>query len=328
VSDGLGEGFEFEPSSFDQGSDEMLEANSHLTGAAGQSESVQGSAGDQLRQWLPTVPAAETIDKVEATADEALSQATNITREDAEKLLTQKQTMLTTEARITERIEEIRSGPTSSETGAIDDATPSQIDQSLSGQPSTPVRGDDSESYAAHVDQQIEERIDKLANDAPGSHGPQRHLEVSDEQLQQRLGTPLLNPDGTPQLKANGFVKATDQIDPMTGTTTDAITGALHRCGTLATRFDSPSDYAHVDSVLRSRADITGEGHQEASIEDILGTEGHTRMTGYYIDPARPGNYLPVNFQGGSVAATYRYDIYGRPQLYTMYPVPTPGIQP
>jgi hypothetical protein len=132
VSDGLGEGFEFEPSSFDQGSDEMLEANSHLTGAAGQSESVQGSAGGQLRQWLPTVPAAETIDKVEATADEALSQATNITREDAEKLLTQKQTMLTTEARITARIEGIRSGPVSPETGPVDDATPSQIEQYLS----------------------------------------------------------------------------------------------------------------------------------------------------------------------------------------------------
>lgn len=132
MSDGLGEGIEFEPSSFDEGSDEMLEANSHLTGAAGQSESVQGSAGEQLRQWLPTVPAAETIDKVEATADEALSQATNITREDAEKLLTQKQTMLTTEARTTERIEEIKSGPASTETGGIDNATPSQIEQSLS----------------------------------------------------------------------------------------------------------------------------------------------------------------------------------------------------
>lgn len=132
MSDGSGEGFEFEPSSFGQGADEMLEANSHLTGAAGQSESVQGSAGEQLRQWLPTVPAAETIDKVEATADEALSQATNITREDAEKLLTQKQTMLTTEARITERIEGIRSGPVSPETGPIDNATPSQIELSLS----------------------------------------------------------------------------------------------------------------------------------------------------------------------------------------------------
>jgi hypothetical protein len=172
VSDGLGEGFEFEPSSFDQGSDEMLEANSHLTGAAGQSESVQGSAGEQLRQWLPTVPAAETIDKVEATADEALSQATNITREDAEKLLTQKQTMLTTEARITGHIEEIRSSPVSPETGTINDATPSQIEQSLTG--SLPRLEEHTDTETVRSALPDEERV-RLAQrrDYVASHNPE-----------------------------------------------------------------------------------------------------------------------------------------------------------
>jgi hypothetical protein len=34
-------------------------------------------------------------------------------------------------------------------------------------------------------------------------------------------------------------------------------------------------------------------------------------MTGYYLDPANPGNYLPVNFQGGRIRAI---------------PEPAPGI--
>jgi hypothetical protein len=327
VSDGDGEGLEFEASSYDDGSAEMGLAAAHLDRATEESAAIQGQAGAQLRQWLPTVPAADTLDEVEGTADRALSQAAGLTRDDAGKLLTAKQNMLDTEARNTALAEQIGRGDTAVPgTGGGPDA-PSQIGQALSGEPAA-APPDDSAAYAARVDQQIQDRIDELRTDGPGAHGPQRHLDVTDTQLQQRLGTPVRNPDGTPQLKANGFVKATDQIDPMTGTTTDAVTGMQHGCGSLSTRFDSPADYAHAESVLRARADATGIGHQETPIEDLLGPDGHTKLTGYYIDPAKPESYLPVNFGSGSVTAIFKYDIFGKPHLYTMYPEPAPGVNP
>jgi RHS repeat-associated protein len=101
VSEGPGGGLVFESASFDGGSAEMVSAHSELDGAAAGSAGIQGSAGTQLRQWLPTVPAAEAIDRVEGVADQALSQATDITSRDAGNLLTQQQRMLETEARNT-----------------------------------------------------------------------------------------------------------------------------------------------------------------------------------------------------------------------------------
>jgi hypothetical protein len=116
VSDGLGDGIEYEPSSFDDGSEEMLQANSQLDGALGERASIQGSAGEQLRQWLPTVPAADAIDEAEGTADAALVQAENITRDDAGKLLTQKQNMLDADADTAARVRQIGADPDLPET--------------------------------------------------------------------------------------------------------------------------------------------------------------------------------------------------------------------
>jgi hypothetical protein len=56
-----------EASSYDDGSAEMGLAAGHLDGAAEESVSIQGQAGVQLRQWLPTVPAADALDEVEGT---------------------------------------------------------------------------------------------------------------------------------------------------------------------------------------------------------------------------------------------------------------------
>jgi hypothetical protein len=111
VSEDAGAGLEFDAPSFDDASAEMGLASSHLDGAAADSVSVQGEAGAQLRQWLPTAPAADAVDRVEGVADGALSQATAITREDAGKLLTQQENMLGTEARNTALINEIRGDP-------------------------------------------------------------------------------------------------------------------------------------------------------------------------------------------------------------------------
>jgi hypothetical protein len=67
---------------------------------------------------------------------------------------------------------------------------------------------------------------------------------------------------------------------------------------------------------------------QKASIEDLLGADGPSRLTGYYVNPSDPGSYLPVNFEGGSITAWYEFDSLGKPQLFTMYPDPVPGTHP
>jgi hypothetical protein len=118
--------------SFDEGSEEMLGASEHLSGAAGESAGIQGRAGAQLRQWLPTAGAADTIDDVEATADTALSQATDITGEDAGKLLTQKQNMLDTEHDLTARIKGITPDARLPDLAGSTDA-PAEIDEALPG---------------------------------------------------------------------------------------------------------------------------------------------------------------------------------------------------
>jgi RHS repeat-associated protein len=152
VSEDAGDGFVFDSASFDDGSQELLAAHSELTGAAEESAGVQGTAGEQLRQWLPTIPAADTIDHVEGVADEALGQATDVTGADAAKLVTQQQTMLDTEAGIKARIEQIGDGTGLPDLGTDGgDGVPGEIGRLLSGsgddlsgegRPGDPVLGD------------------------------------------------------------------------------------------------------------------------------------------------------------------------------------------
>jgi hypothetical protein len=137
VSSDAGDGLVFDSSSYDDGAAEMDLATSHLDGAAEESAAVQGQAGAQLRQWLPTVPAADTLDEVEGTADQALSEATEVTGQDSGKLLAAKQNMLDTEARNTAAAEQIRSDAALSGMGSDAD-TPGEVGQTprgaLSGQ--------------------------------------------------------------------------------------------------------------------------------------------------------------------------------------------------
>jgi RHS repeat-associated protein len=133
VSADAGDGFVFDPASFDEGSQELLSAHSELEGAGAESAGVQGSAGEQLRQWLPTIPAADTLDQVQGIADEALSQATDITSTDAGNLLTQKQTMLDTEADLVGRIDQIGGELRLPDFGGADGEPGNPVDQLLSG---------------------------------------------------------------------------------------------------------------------------------------------------------------------------------------------------
>jgi Papain fold toxin 1, glutamine deamidase len=134
MSEDLGDGFVFDSSSFDEGSQELLSAHAELDGAAAESAGVQGSAGEQLRQWLPTIPAADTLDHVQGIADQALRQATDVTGGDAGKLLTQQQTMLDAEAGIKGRIDQIGADLRLPDFDGAGDAEPgSPIGRLLSG---------------------------------------------------------------------------------------------------------------------------------------------------------------------------------------------------
>jgi hypothetical protein len=293
MSEELGDSLEFEPASYDEGSAELAQAHLQLGNAAGDSAAVQGQAGDAMLGWPPTAAAGEALDNIHAAADQALSLTEQVTAEDSAKLLASKQTMTDTEARLSDQIGQIRATEATEATGSAD--------------PSLDERA-------------IAERIEELKTEGPDSHGPQHHLEVSDAQLKRRLGRPVLDSRGRPRLKGNGFVRSVGHIDPETGTTTDAISGLPHRSGSMASRFDSAADFVHADSVLRARADDTGAGLQTMPIAELLGPDAHTRMTGFYIDPANPRLYHPVNFEDGSVVAVYSFDRDGKPFLITMYP--------
>jgi hypothetical protein len=62
-------------------------------------------------------------------------------------------------------------------------------------------------------------------------------------------------------------------------------------------------------------------------IADVLGPDGHTRLTGFYKDPNDPSQYLPVDFEGGSITAPY--DLNGSQwENKTIFPGPRPGRHP
>lgn len=156
-------------------------------------------------------------------------------------------------------------------------------------------------------------------------HGPQRHHDPTDEQLADRMGEPIIDPQtDRPALKPNGHVMAENYVDPMTGTTVDAVTGDAHRCGDYATRFDSAEDYVAAERFMRARVPASGSAVVRAPISEALGPDGHERLTGCYHDPAAPGELKPVDFTGGNVVAVYKRDENGELSLYTMYPDPVP----
>jgi hypothetical protein len=165
-------------------------------------------------------------------------------------------------------------------------------------------------------------RIDDLRTQG---HGPQRHLDPDDATLQRRLGTTEYNTDGTVKLKQGGpninHVSSKDWIDPETGTTTDAETGGPHRCGAVATRFDDPADMVKVDDYVRKYIAQHGTPPGDIPIKDVLGEDGHKRLTGFYKDPSDPSKFLPVDFEGGNITPVYKH-VDGKWIARTIFPSP------
>ncbi|MFD0165614.1 hypothetical protein ACFVJH_15850 [Streptomyces decoyicus] len=200
---------------------------------------------------------------------------------------------------------------------------------------------------------QVAERVDDLRRQG---HGPQRHLDPTDEMLKERLGQPekILdrndNPThddhGKPRYNRleHGYVQSTDKVDPAHGPDArqrlgeDAFLDAedpskRHKCDAFSTAFNSGEDEAfmHADLHGRSLLDPSNPGRQSFRFmpEDAWGPEGnhHERFRGFYIDPDRPMtgdtvNYKPVDFRGANILAIYEPDGMGGHKLKTMFPEP------
>lgn len=163
-------------------------------------------------------------------------------------------------------------------------------------------------------------------------HAPGRHLYPDNQALQDRLGTVATDSSGAPKVygpnsSAPGLLKSENNIDPLTGTTVDGISGRAHRVGPFATRFDNAEDMVRADAYFRKEIASTGTPPAETSIDQILGADGHKRFTGYYRNPTNPSEFLPVDFEAGTIKPVYKID-NGKWELVTMYANPAPGRHP
>ncbi|MFF9980321.1 hypothetical protein [Streptomyces erythrochromogenes] len=180
------------------------------------------------------------------------------------------------------------------------------------------------------TEEQIADRISELANEG---HATGRHLDVSDEALQKRLGE-VRYKDGSPVVYGpnsdySGLFKGVDQIDPLTGDTTDGENPAnKHYCGPYSTRFDRAEDMVRADAYFREKLDAS-EGVGPTPIADVLGPDAHRNFTGFYRDPANPGEFKSVDFEGGTIRPQYRLDdATGAWKLHTMMIDPAPRRHP
>ena len=148
-------------------------------------------------------------------------------------------------------------------------------------------------------------------------HGPQRHEgDVTTKQLTDR---------------------STKGLDPMTGTTTDGVTGGTHKFNRHATRFLDPGDYVDAELTMRDsqafkdedkRATTAGESRVvvKLPVETVLGTDFAKKLEGVTRDGSVKnliGSHA-TNFAGGTMIAIYDKQTDGSVKLVTMYPEPVP----
>ncbi|MEV0371387.1 hypothetical protein AB0I10_16430 [Streptomyces sp. NPDC050636] len=200
----------------------------------------------------------------------------------------------------------------------------------------------------------VVERVDGLRRQG---HGPQRHLDPTDDMLKDRLGKPIAVRDGSGNhlrdsdgnLRYNhqdGYIQTNEKIDPAHGPDAkERLQGGdlymdaenpsrRHKCDVFSTGFNRDQDdaFMHADLHGRSQLDHSNQDRQFIRFqpEGAWGPgEHHERFRGFYIDPNNPVdgatkgiNYKPVNFQGAGILAIYDPDGRGGHKLVTMYPEP------
>ncbi|OIJ96665.1 hypothetical protein BIV25_17040 [Streptomyces sp. MUSC 14] len=179
------------------------------------------------------------------------------------------------------------------------------------------------------VDNRIAELDDRQGGEG---HAPGRHLHPSDDALRDRLGTVARDDQGQlkiygPASNYHGLLKSENNIDPLTGTSVDGVHGRVHKVGPFATRFDNAEDMVVADRYFRDEIARTGAPPPPTPIERILGSDGYKRFTGFYRDPAEPDEFLPLDFQGGTIRPVYKFEDGGW-KLTTMYADPEVGRYP
>ncbi|WP_405409282.1 hypothetical protein [Streptomyces decoyicus] len=199
---------------------------------------------------------------------------------------------------------------------------------------------------------QVGERVDDLRRQG---HGPQRHLDPTDEMLKERLGEPAKRVDGNGNpifdshgkpiySQQDGYIQSSGKVDPAHGPNAkerlgdDAYLDAenkdkRHKCDAFSTGFNHGQDEAFMHADLHGRSLLdpakTDRQHIRFAPEDAWGPgdNHHERFRGFYIDPDRPMtgkdiNYKPVDFRDSGLLAIYEPDGKGGHKLVTMYPEP------
>ncbi|MFI1740891.1 hypothetical protein [Streptomyces sioyaensis] len=201
--------------------------------------------------------------------------------------------------------------------------------------------------------ERVAEHVDDLRRQG---HGPQRHLDPTDDMLKERLGkpirivdgnnNPLSDAHGNPRFHRNGdgYFQTDQKIDPAHGPNArERLKGddlymdaedpsRKHKCDAFSTAFGPGQDEAfmHAERYARSRLDPTDPKPVEFSPEEAWGpgADHHERFRGFYIDRNKPflpdgsTNYRPVDFQGAKIVAVFKPDGNGGHRMVTMFPQP------
>ncbi|SMX31976.1 phage minor head protein [Actibacterium lipolyticum] len=148
-------------------------------------------------------------------------------------------------------------------------------------------------------------------------HGPQRHEgAVTRQMLEDRV------------LRG---------IDPMTGTTTDGVTGGTHNTVRTATRITNEADFVAAEAQIRRSPDYRAARDEAMSrlglrtrttfevslpIEDVLGRDFHNAVEGIRRlgSVKNPTGIQTVDFGSGTVTAVYELLHTGEPSLVTLFP--------
>jgi hypothetical protein len=185
-------------------------------------------------------------------------------------------------------------------------------------------------------------------------HAPQRHLDATDQQLEQRLGSPVVQ-GKVPKVQkgADGYVISTKKVDPANTAahglpdtdpakyhdnynTTAAGAPAKHKCGSFSTAFgDEGSMVSAEDAARKAIPPGSTSTHEVVSIDakTAIGDDGVNALRGKYIDPANPLsstgsiNYKNVNFDNSKITAVWTRGDATKPwELTTMYPEPDQAV--
>jgi hypothetical protein len=194
----------------------------------------------------------------------------------------------------------------------------------------------------------------KVADLRTQGHAPQRHLDATDQQLEQRLGTPVMQgPKGKETVSMqNGYVASTKKVDPANTAAhglpdTDpnkyldnypnaAGNAVKHKCGSFSTAFGNEESMVDAEAAAHKAIPAgSTDVHHVVSIDakTAIGDDGLNALRGRYIDPANPLsstgsiNYKNVNFTGSAITAVWARGDATQPwKLTTMYPEPDKAV--